>query len=339
MKFSASDLPITADGRIYHLNIRPKDLADNVIIVGDPDRVAAMAGRPSLAFNSLFEIFWRLVSWWFFHRRIVKNLISSLTRIECDVSHRGLRTITGTTKSGLRVTYVTSAMGTGSTEIVLNELHALRSIDFETRTRLSSFKPLRIVRIGTSGGLREQTALGTSIIADYAVGLDNTCLFLDLPTNTQATELETIVELAIDSETPEGRRFKGRIKPYVTLSSQALSNALADSCRKLSRPYKRGITASNAGFFANQGRQITNLELTVPDIDFVMSKITWQGLSIENMEMEASTLFGIMGSLGHEVAAICVAIANRRKDTFASSYVIDIEETTSVVLDAFESMR
>ena len=98
-QFKSSDLPIV-DGRTYHLDLRPEDLAENIIIVGDPDRVTFIADE-------------------------------FLGAKEIDRFHRGLRTITGYVKeTGQRVSIVTSGMGTPSLEIVLNEIVALNEIDF-----------------------------------------------------------------------------------------------------------------------------------------------------------------------------------------------------------------
>ena len=144
---TAADLPIGSDRRIYHLQLKPEELAPNILLVGDP-------GRASLIAETFLE------------------------KAECEVFNRGLRTITGRAKqSGLRVSVVTSGMGTASLEIVLQELVALNEIDFDTRLPKADFEPLHLIRVGTSGGLQPNTKLGTPIISTYSVGMDNTALF------------------------------------------------------------------------------------------------------------------------------------------------------------------
>jgi uridine phosphorylase len=141
--FNNSDLPII-EGKVYHLCLKPEDLANHILIVGDPERVSFIA----------------------------KEYFS---RIEVDKFHRGLRTITGIVRdTGQRVSIVTSGMGTPSLEIVLNEIIALNEIDFYTRTRKSVYDMLTVIRVGTSGSIQPDTELGTLIITDYAIGLDVT---------------------------------------------------------------------------------------------------------------------------------------------------------------------
>jgi uridine phosphorylase len=138
--FTAADLPMREDGEMYHLQLARQNLANDILIVGDPGRATKIAAQ-------------------------------FLSETECNVEHRGLRTITGIVPhSRQRVSVVTSGMGTPSLEIVLNELMAINEIDPVTRTRRPDVEPLNIIRVGTSGLLREDTALGTSIISNYAVG-------------------------------------------------------------------------------------------------------------------------------------------------------------------------
>jgi uridine phosphorylase len=104
VNFRASDLPIS-EGRVYHLALSPEELAKDIIIVGDPERVSFIADE-------------------------------FLADRECDRYHRGLRTITGRVKeTGKRVSIITSGMGTPSLEIVLNEIVALNEIDFIRKKR------------------------------------------------------------------------------------------------------------------------------------------------------------------------------------------------------------
>ena len=156
---SASDLPLDEQGRIYHLQIKPDQLAPDILIVGDPGR-AEMIGS------------------------------TFLHDIEVEHEHRGLVTITGisavsgepaTILSPIKTTVTTSGMGTPSLEIILQELVALNEIDFTTRLPKRRFPRLQIIRVGTSGALQASTRLGTLIITSYAIGMDNTGLYYEVP--------------------------------------------------------------------------------------------------------------------------------------------------------------
>ena len=253
--YNASDLPIF-NNKVYHLDLNPEELAKNIIIVGDPERV------PFIAEEFLGDC-------------------------EVDRSHRGLRTITGTSReTGQRVSITTSGMGTPSLEIVLNELVALNEIDFSTMTRKEAFEPLTIIRVGTSGGLQHDTTLGTLILTDYAVGLDNTGLFYS-PTlhDKSGVMLEDRVRECIEAATAEKSRLKGKIFPYVSRASSEITAKMEQEADTLGVKYKKGITVSNSGFFANQGRDISRVPVTIPDIDGLLALLDTgiPGIRFENM--------------------------------------------------------
>lgn len=140
----ASELIINADGSIFHLHLKPEQLADRIILVGDPARVTTVA--------SYFDT------------------------QECEVSNREFHTITGMYK-GKRITVVSHGIGTDNIDIVLNELDALANIDFETRTARPAFRQLTLVRIGTSGGLQPFTPIGTYVAAEKSIGFDGVLYF------------------------------------------------------------------------------------------------------------------------------------------------------------------
>jgi uridine phosphorylase len=106
-------------------------------------------------------------------------------------------------------------------------------------------------------------------------------------------------------------------------------------------PSKLGLTVSNSGFFAAQGRDTARVKPSVPDLDRVFAEYDPRvgGQRVENMEMEASFLIHFLGALGHWAGAICPAIANRRKDTFATQYQEAIRNATKMALWALAIMR
>ncbi len=314
-----ADLPIDAKGRIYHLQITPEQLAPDILLVGDPGRAEFIA------------------------RTFLHDL-------EVEQEHRGLVTTTGTycatggratIISPLRATVATSGMGTPSLEIVLNELVALSEIDFATRKPKPLFPRLHIIRVGTSGGLQASTRLGTSIITTYAVGMDNTGLFYETPCPDQTcARLERELTDVVEKATQAGSRFRGKIHPYVSRAEPAVVRALTRAAKDLGVAATTGLTVSNSGFFAPQGRDISRLRPSIPDLDRILGQFDpgLSGQRLENMEMEASFLLHFLGGLGHWGGAICPAIANRRDNTFDHQYLAAIEGATKTALAALGAL-
>ena len=137
--FAESELIINEDGSVFHLHLRPEQLADRVILVGDPSRV---------------------------------NLVASyFSNVECEISNREFHTITGTYLNK-RITVLSTGIGCDNIDIVLNELDALANIDFSTREEHETPRSLTIVRIGTCGGLQPYTPSGTFIASQKSIGFD-----------------------------------------------------------------------------------------------------------------------------------------------------------------------
>ena len=144
--FAESELIINKDGSVFHIHVRPEQLADKVILVGDPGRVALVASH--------FE------------------------EKEMEVESREFRTVTGTYK-GKRITVISTGIGCDNIDIVMNEVDALANIDFQTRTEKQQLRSLEIVRIGTCGGLQLNTPEGTFICSKYSVGFDGLLNFYE----------------------------------------------------------------------------------------------------------------------------------------------------------------
>lgn len=137
--FAPSELIINPDGSIFHLHLKPEHLADKVILVGDPGRVALVASH--------FE------------------------NIENEVESREFHTITGTYQ-GKRITVQSTGIGCDNIDIVMNELDALANIDFATRTERDIHRALTLVRVGTCGGLQPNTPVGTFVASVKSIGFD-----------------------------------------------------------------------------------------------------------------------------------------------------------------------
>ena len=138
--FSPSELILNEDGSIYHLHLKPGDIASTIITVGDPDRVS--------------------------------NVSKYFETIEVSVHKREFKTHTGT-YNGKRLTVISTGIGTDNIDIVMNELDALVNIDFETKTVKDSLTQLNIIRIGTSGGIQPDIELDSFLVSETAIGLDS----------------------------------------------------------------------------------------------------------------------------------------------------------------------
>lgn len=137
--FAESELIINEDESVFHLHLKPCQLADKVILVGDPGRVTLVASH----FDS----------------------------IECEVESREFHSITGL-YSGKRITVTSTGIGCDNIDIVLNEMDALANIDFCTRMEKDEFRQLEFVRIGTCGGLQTYTPEGSFICSVKSIGFD-----------------------------------------------------------------------------------------------------------------------------------------------------------------------
>ena len=315
-----TDLPIDDQGRIYHLQLAPEQIAPDILLVGDP-------GRAEFIGLNFFD------------------------EIEIEHQHRGLHTVTGISRingekatviSPLNATATTSGMGTPSLEIVLQELVALNEIDFETRTRKPTYPRMHIIRVGTTGGLQSSTALGTPIITSYAIGMDNTGFYYEVAhPDKQCLRLEKELDDLIKGSMPAKSRFYGKIHPYVARAQPAIVNALLEAADIRQVEAKLGLTVSSSGFFAPQGRDIARVKPSVSDLDRILAEYDpkLNGQRIENMEMESSFLLHFTSAAGYWGGSICVAIANRRENSFYHDYQTAVRKTTEVALLALSILR
>jgi len=139
MRIPESELIINGDGSVFHIHLKPEQLADNVIMVGDPGRVDMIA--------------------------------EYLTDIECRNASREFVSVTGKYK-GTRITALSHGIGPDNIDIVMTELDALANVDFKTREVKPEHRALNILRIGTSGALHADIPLGSYVLAHISVGFD-----------------------------------------------------------------------------------------------------------------------------------------------------------------------
>ncbi len=283
---SHTDLILNPDGSIYHLHLLPGDIADQVILVGDPGRV--------------------------------KQVSSHFDRIELKKSNREFVTHTGRYK-GKRITAISTGIGTDNIDIVVNELDALVNVDLEKRIPRSEHRSLNLIRIGTCGALDAGIAPGQKIISRVAGGFDGLYHFYKDPGNFN---LENLKESFMDHT----RWGKSLAEPYFIKGSEHLHSLLS------APGVVSGITLSTPGFYAPQQRSI---RLSPFDLKLI-SKIetfSFEGMRINNFEMESSALYALSALLNHQAICICVAIANRISLKFLETYHEAVDELISMVLD------
>ncbi len=267
MSFVPSELVLNEDGSVYHLHLHPEQLASTVLTVGDPDRVA-------------------MVSKYF-------------DRIEHRVQKREFITHTGYIGER-RLTAISTGIGTDNIDIVINELDALATIDLDKRRLLDHPRQLRFIRLGTSGGVQRDLAVGTVLLSSHGLGLDGLLNYYDIP----AEEKALLGEIT---------RFLGKALPLPPY----LAAAQADLLAGLRREEPSGITLSTTGFYAPQGRELRlRSHFGEAVLDRLAAFRSSTGLRITNFEMETSALYGLANALGHGALSVNLILANRPAGTF-----------------------
>ncbi len=284
--FAPSELIINDDGSVFHLHLKPEHLASRVILVGDPGRVELVTKH--------------------------------FDTIESEASNREFRGVTGTYK-GKRILVQSTGIGCDNIDIVLNELDALANIDFVTREEKAERKQLRLVRVGTCGGLQLNTPEGTFVASAKSIGFDGLLNFY--------ADRDKACDLDLE------QRFKEHVgwnpvmgNPYVAVADEALTEQIAGS------DMVRGITIACGGFYGPQGRQL-RLKLMDPKLNEKIETFEYKGMRINNFEMESSALAGLARLMGHQATTCCMVIANRRVRAVNTNYKNNIEELIKTVLD------
>ena len=228
-----ADAPRTGT-RQYHIGLERGEVAEYVLLVGDPGRVAKVASR------------WETV--------------------ELERSSREITTATGTYR-GMRLTCMSTGMGTDNVEIVVAELMEITDAP-------------ALIRIGSSGALQPDIALGDLIVSTGAVRLENTTDFYVHP-------------------------------GFPAVAHRDVVWALEAACRELGYPHHLGLTATASGFYAPQGRAMRTLPVRYPELADELRR-----QRVANLEMESSALFVLAHLAGLRSGTICAAYAQRTDGTF-----------------------
>lgn len=283
----SSELIINSDGSCFHLHLKPEQLADKVIMCGDPGRVDMIAS--------------------FFDSK------------ECEVSSREFHTITGTYQGKL-ITTLSHGIGPDNIDIVMNELDALKNIDFETREVKPEHQALDIVRIGTCGGLQPFVPCGSYILSRKSIGFDGVLNWY--------ADRDKVADLAFEKALVEAIQYpKKAAAPYVVSADEQLCERLASQGDLVN-----GVTISAVGFYGPQGREL-RLPIASPGINQRIEAFSYQGQQITNYEMESAPLAGFARLLGHHATTVCLVVANRVAGNSNTGYKGEMPELIKLVLD------
>ena len=286
----ASELIINEDGTIFHLHLLPEQIADIVMLVGDPGRVAMV--------SSFFD------------------------NIECEVSNREFKTVTGTYK-GKRMTVLSTGIGIGNIDICVTELDALANIDFATRQVKDTFHQLTLVRLGTSGALQPDIKVGEAVFSRTSVGFDG--LLNYYAGRNDVCDLD--IERAFIEHTGWNELLP---KPYFIDADPSLAELFSDITRE-------GITIASPGFYAPQGRWV-RLQPQDLKLNEKIESFDFGGRKITNFEMESSALAGLAALMGHKAATICTIIAQRIALDACTDYKPFVRQMIANALDKLATL-
>ncbi len=288
-RIAESELIINSRGAIYHVDLRPEELADTIITVGDPDRV--------------------------------KVISKHFDTVEVERQHREFVSATGFIGKK-RVTVISTGIGPDNIDIVLNELDALKNIDFTTRTIKEEHSPLTIIRLGTSGSLQADIPVDSLVAGTHGLGLDNLMHYYRMTNNEE--ELQLLQHFVTHTQ------LNGNIQPYI-------SSASASVLKHFVEGFHHGITVTCPGFYGPQGR-VLRLGLSHPQLVDSLTSFRMGNHWISNFEMETSAIYGLSRLLGHHCLSVNVIVANRVRKEFSKDGAAAVENLIKTCLGIIEGI-
>ena len=268
-----TELITNSDGSIFHLNLLPDDISDKIIIVGDPGRVDMLS--------------------------------TLLSDIRVRKENREFRTVTGSFEND-EITIISSGIGTDNIDILINELDALVNIDLQTGITKEDTVSLTLIRLGTSGGLRNDVPAGSCVLTETAIGFDGLIHFY--------AEHDWILDTVLSSVLAEYLEWPDTLAfPYAVNANKDLVALFQED------DFIKGMTISTPGFYAPQGRKL-RLETFDDEINNKLAEFSFMGRKICNYEMESSAMYGLSQLLGHKALTVCAVIGNRVTGEFVNDY-------------------
>ena len=273
-----SELILNNDGSVYHLKLKPENLSSKVILVGDPFRVD----------------------------KIVKHFES----IEIKTQNREFKSVTGIYDSK-RITVISTGIGSGNIDIVLNELDALVNINLQTGELNKTQKSLELIRIGTSGAIQDNIPVDSFLLSKMGIDIDGFLLNYDL-TSINNSNFHNHIKTNYNINDPV----------YCYSSSNELFN------RFNSNEVNSGITITCSGFYSSQGRSI-RLKTSEKNNLNKLKKLDFNEYKATNLEMETAIIYGMSQLLGHKAISLSAILANRN----LGEYSLNPEDTIERLIE------
>jgi uridine phosphorylase len=200
----------------------------------------------------------------------------------------------------------------------MTELDALVTIDLEKRTPKETFKPLTLVRMGTSGGLQPFCPIGSYVVSEISMGMDGLLFFYKGG--------EELNDSGFTEKFVEHTCWNQRLAmPYFVRADETLLNRIGYDMLK-------GITISASGFYGPQGRCV-RLDLSNPGQNSLLESFEYQGKKITNYEMESAALSGLAALMGHRALTVCLIIAGRYCGEMNTDYKGSFTDLITKILD------
>ncbi|MEL6731319.1 MAG: nucleoside phosphorylase [Bacteroidota bacterium] len=282
----SSELILNADGTVYHLALGMGDVAPQIITVGDPERL---------------DMF-----------------VPYLDEVLLRRQKREFHTLTGTYR-GIPLSIMSTGIGTDNIDIVLTELDALFNIDLATRRNRDTFTSLKLLRLGTSGAIKNFIPLDSYVFSRYAIGADG---LMEYYAHQPSYRIQDALTHFQEQHAPLPSGL------YVTESATTTLPHLPEGTLQ-------GITYTAKGFYGPQGRYIGRAALQFPDLVDKMGAFKIGLHETTNMEMETAGILGMAEALGHEAGSLSVILANRQLGTFSENPKAAVER---LVKDGLEMM-
>ena len=290
LKQKESELIFNEDGSVYHLKLKPENISNTIILVGDPARVD-----------------------------LITQYFSS---IEFTIQNREFKTVTGIYKS-TRLSVLSTGIGSGNIDIVLNELDTLVNIDFNTRNVKTSLSKLNLVRIGTSGSIQDDIPVDSLLISSKAIDIDG---FLN---NYKISKEHT--DNSVDQFLENYKENNNKTSPLCFKCSDNLMKKLKDIADF------SGVTVTCNGFYGSQGRSI---RMQSSNNDFIkeLNKIQFINDRVTNLEMETAIIYGMSKILGHEAISLNAILANRENGTYSENPSKTINKLILLTLNSLSNL-
>ncbi len=280
-----SELILNPDGSLYHLNCLPGDVAPTLILVGDPERVP----KVSKHFDT----------------------------IEVKKQKREIITHTGTIGKK-RISVVSTGMGVGCIDIVINELDALFNVDLTTRQVKENLTTLKMIRIGTCGCLDPNIAVDDYIVNQHAIGFDGFFQFYQSQYS--------------DTETALLEKVKSAFAELPVVNSAYVAESRSSWYDNFRKDCHNGIVLTCVGFYGPQNRAIRT-PLSSENLFDMAESLTFNNNKIVNFEMETSAIYGLSRLLNHEALSVNLAVANRAAQKFSADPKTSMAKLIPFVLE------